>query len=412
VWRVFFHAKPLREIPKPAYVTRSASRATIHLQRNVQPLSRVPGEMMDHRDRVHITVKISLLASWFAASLFAIDANATSIRTFVASIGSDTNPCSLSAPCRSLQAAHDVTNDGGEIVVLDSAGYGALAIGKSISINAPAGVYAGISSPNGNGVQVSGFNISVSLAGLSFNGAGSVGAAGVLFAQGANLYIERCVVSGYAMGGVGIRIAPGAAAAMVRDSIVRDNTDGIVVDGSRNATVVRTLVERNSDHGFIARDGARLALADDIIRESATGVAAINTIDNVATIVGIERTLISDTTTSGIEANNHNSVAAWTSRVTVGVANGTLTRSALALHAVSTGANALIVAADMQIYENASAARASGVNARVTLDHDLVTRNVVGAELNGGVIATRANSTFDTNGTDVTGGTLTPLAGQ
>src|SRR5262249_48919228 len=56
-------------------------------------------------------------------------------RTFVsAAIGSDANNCDRPTPCRSFQGAHDKTNPDGEITVLDTGGYGTVAVTKSISI--------------------------------------------------------------------------------------------------------------------------------------------------------------------------------------------------------------------------------------------------------------------------------------
>jgi hypothetical protein len=78
-------------------------------------------------------------------------ANALPQRTFVASNGADTNSCSLAAPCRSFGTAVAAVADHGEVIVLDSAGYGAVTITKSVSIIASPGVYAGISVFSGAG---------------------------------------------------------------------------------------------------------------------------------------------------------------------------------------------------------------------------------------------------------------------
>ena len=75
-------------------------------------------------------------------------------RTFVASTGLDANPCSIGAPCRSFGAAISHTDSDGEIIVLDSAGYGPVTIIQSVSIIAPPGVYAGISVFSGDGVTI------------------------------------------------------------------------------------------------------------------------------------------------------------------------------------------------------------------------------------------------------------------
>src|SRR4029450_4715446 len=66
-------------------------------------------------------------------------------RTFVRSDGVDTDPCTLQKPCRGFAAAILLTDPAGEVIVLDSAGYGAVTITKAVSIIAPTGVYAGIS---------------------------------------------------------------------------------------------------------------------------------------------------------------------------------------------------------------------------------------------------------------------------
>ena len=61
-------------------------------------------------------------------------------RTFVASYGNDANTsnnCSIVLPCRQFLAALTVTNPKGEIIVLNSAGYGAVTIVQAVSIVAP-----------------------------------------------------------------------------------------------------------------------------------------------------------------------------------------------------------------------------------------------------------------------------------
>jgi hypothetical protein len=67
-----------------------------------------------------------------ALSLTPSPAQAQPSRAFVAAQGSDSNPCSFTLPCRSFQQAHNTVAAGGEIDVLDPAGYGALTISKAI----------------------------------------------------------------------------------------------------------------------------------------------------------------------------------------------------------------------------------------------------------------------------------------
>src|SRR5215471_19282619 len=71
-----------------------------------------------------------------AAALLTVagQAHALSNRTFVSGTGSDANPCSLVAPCRSFSGALAQTSPGGEIAVLDTAGFGAVTITHAVSI--------------------------------------------------------------------------------------------------------------------------------------------------------------------------------------------------------------------------------------------------------------------------------------
>src|SRR5690348_358388 len=81
-------------------------------------------------------------------------AQALSDRTFVSGHGSDSNPCSLAAPCRTFAQAITQTNAGGEVAVLDTAGYGSFTISKSISIINQDGVEAGITAPMGQAITI------------------------------------------------------------------------------------------------------------------------------------------------------------------------------------------------------------------------------------------------------------------
>ena len=70
---------------------------------------------------------------------------ATAQRTFVSTSGVNNPICSLAAPCRDFATAIVATSPRGEVIVLDSGGYGGATIAQAVSIIAPSGVYAGIS---------------------------------------------------------------------------------------------------------------------------------------------------------------------------------------------------------------------------------------------------------------------------
>ena len=62
-------------------------------------------------------------------------AQAQATRTWVSGVGDDVNPCSRTAPCKTFAGAISKTANCGEISALDPAGFGAVNITKSITIN-------------------------------------------------------------------------------------------------------------------------------------------------------------------------------------------------------------------------------------------------------------------------------------
>src|SRR5258708_37141064 len=74
------------------------------------------------------------LAMQIAAVLQFTPAHAQAMRTYVSGTGRDSNPCTRSAPCQTLQAALKLTTPGGEIQSLDSADYGYVTITQAVTI--------------------------------------------------------------------------------------------------------------------------------------------------------------------------------------------------------------------------------------------------------------------------------------
>src|SRR6202790_5104987 len=102
----------------------------------------------------HTTIVIATALA-FAATLPAAPAQALNARSFVSGHGADTNACTLASPCRTFAVAFGNTNAGGEIDVLDPAGYGALTINKAISIVNDGVGTAGVLAPAaGNGITI------------------------------------------------------------------------------------------------------------------------------------------------------------------------------------------------------------------------------------------------------------------
>jgi hypothetical protein len=128
--------------------------------------------------------RIIFLLGGIAIALFHLHAAPAQAqaRVFVAAQGSDSNPCTFALPCRTFQHAHDIVVAGGEIDVLDPAGYGSLTITKALSVQGHG--YSGIT---GIITINAGPSDNVNLRGLLIEGS-------VLFTTGASLNIQESVI--------------------------------------------------------------------------------------------------------------------------------------------------------------------------------------------------------------------------
>lgn len=179
----------------------------------------------------------------------ATPADATQQRSFVGSLGADSNTCTLAAPCRSFGAAIAQTLPGGEVIALDSAGYGPVTIAGPISIIAPPGVYAGVSVFSGAGITANADSSDVVvLRGLSINNVGS-GTAGIVAASGLRVMIDRCSIAGFTSGGAGISLTTTLFTDLdVTDTLIRDNSIGLQLSGPgflSQVTLSRVRIESN-----------------------------------------------------------------------------------------------------------------------------------------------------------------------
>jgi hypothetical protein len=164
----------------------------------------------------------ALLAIGFSAA----PAHALATRTWVSGHGADSGACALAAPCRTFAFALTQTASGGEIDVLDPAGYGTVNITQAISIvNDGVGV-AGIQAGSGlNGVTINaGASDSVHLRGLTIEGTGG-GNSGILFNTGGNLAIENCVIRDFT--NAGINIAPNTSSSFSVSNTIASNNRGV-----------------------------------------------------------------------------------------------------------------------------------------------------------------------------------------
>src|SRR5258705_2923794 len=91
-----------------------------------------------------IMLSLSISLTLLMICLWASQAQAQATRTWVSGVGDDANPCSRTAPCKTFAGAISKTATGGEINALDAGGFGAVTIGKAITIDGGGGQVASV----------------------------------------------------------------------------------------------------------------------------------------------------------------------------------------------------------------------------------------------------------------------------
>jgi hypothetical protein len=145
-----------------------------------------------------IVLPLTLLTTTLALALPAHAAGLT--RTFVSAAGSDSNPCTITAPCASFAHAYSVTAANGIVAALDPGKYGPLTITGPITINGNG--WAAITAPaTGNGITITaGTSDKVALIGLEIDGAGA-GYNGIVLNSAGSLTVTDCTLQNFAENG-------------------------------------------------------------------------------------------------------------------------------------------------------------------------------------------------------------------
>src|SRR5262245_49163102 len=243
---------------------------------------------------------VTAIAFVCAAILAAPPAEAQS-RVFVAAQGSDSNPCTFAQPCRSFQQAHDTVTARGEIDVLDPAGYGALTITKSISIQGHG--FAGLAVPSGDGITVNaGPGDEISVRGLLLDGVGT-GANGIVFNSGGSLNVQDCLIRNF--GNRGITFPPAATSSLfVSNTILFDNAATGIGINPTAAGIITVIL----DHVVSENNGVNGITVQVAIAATATVVA---TIDNSVSAGNASNGILISVSTSGsVKAMVRNSTLA------------------------------------------------------------------------------------------------------
>ncbi len=295
-------------------------------------------------------------------------------KIFVASFGNDANDGSRSSPKRNFQAAHDAVAANGQIVVLDTAGYGALTITQAIAITVPPGVNGFITVGNGgDGITINAAATdTVSLRGLVIEGSVASGPGnGIYAASVGTLNLDDCVVRNFTSG---VYFNPGNEGAVlhIHGGSVRNTVRG--VDVQPQGVNVRAIVT-----------GSRLESND-------TGLYTV-----LSTGGGIETTLtgctLADNTSFGVRA-------AGGYAVSVHLDGCALTSNDIGV----SGDNCLVALADCTVTSNGLfSLSGAGVsmtsnNARLRVDKCRIARNFSAGVVADNGFVTVADSTVCDNG--------------
>ena len=169
-------------------------------------------------------------------------------RTWVSGVGDDANPCSRTAPCKTLAGAISKTATGGEINVLDPGGFGAVTITKSITIDG-GGVIGSILSSATNGIIVNAPNSLVTIRNFSINGAGTtLGINGIRVIAVKKLAVENCSLANFSANGIDVNTTTGADV-VVNNVTIQNANGGVSIVGPGSST---------GPGGFTVIDGCHL----------------------------------------------------------------------------------------------------------------------------------------------------------
>ena len=316
-------------------------------------------------------------SAWFTAgagalAMLAVSAPAlagTANRAWVSGHGTDASGCGApTAPCRSFQYVHDnIVAAGGEIDVLDGAGYGAVTITKALSIVA-AGAIAAVQQPTSgqNGITINvGASDAVHLRGLTLEGLG-IANDGIIFNSGASLDVVGCVVRHFVNAGINDLSSTAGSRMSISDTLASDNGNGILV---------------------VPRASGQAALSGVIANHN--GVAGVDVeplLPVVAQVTAVD---------SEASGNAFGFVA---------TAGGAMEIASLSLRNVTASNNTLDGLLTEQL---------GGGTAQLTIGQSLVAGNATGADhaTHGGTISSYGDNEFNDNGANVNGA-LTPISGM
>jgi len=222
-------------------------------------------------------VLFGVAATIAALSLQTAPAFALSNRAWVSGKGSDVAGCGAPTnACRSFQYVHDhIIAPGGEIDVLDPAGYGSISITKSLSIVNDGVGTAGVQATSGDAITVNaGGADTIFLRGLNVDGLGSANN-GLRFISGAKLEVSNCIFRHFNNDGV---LISGAVAIHFTGIIASDNGQNgfevISSGGAVKGSIGSSSADNNGNTGVLFSGDNASVLVDNVgVRNNLVGAS-------------------------------------------------------------------------------------------------------------------------------------------
>lgn len=245
-----------------------------------------------------VSLGLGMVAAIIFASTGPAFAAGAQPRAWVSGPGADVATCgAISAPCRTLQYAHDnIVAPGGSIYVKGPANYGSIIIRHAISIINDGSGTATILAPSGDAVDVQAASTdAVLIKGMTLDGAGS-GKVGVNVTLAGSVVIEDCTIQSFVTpsGGDGVIVAPvqtGDAAPLTflvaNSRLVGNGGSGftfvMVLPASGPAKfpigLIRGTTISGSFYGVFGSGPGSLVVADSVIEGAGRGVGLFADLD-------------------------------------------------------------------------------------------------------------------------------------
>ena len=266
-----------------------------------------------HRSRIFgagVIVVLAMVGLAGSHAALATDGFGGGKVTWLSGVGDDANPCTRTAPCKTLSGTISKTSQpDGEINVEDPGNFGNstnvltnTTITGGIVVNGSPGiatlttVVAGL-----DGLDISAAaNDVVVLRNLDIQGHG-IGMHGINFISGKALYIEDSVIEGFT--GDAVHFAPTAGGQLVLDNVsIRDNgQNGVNAAGGSatalaNVTIKNSRVQGNTAAGVLAADSSDITIDASTLSDNGQGLACVTQADGNCKVTASSNVIDHNTT--------------------------------------------------------------------------------------------------------------------